>query len=266
MKARAKVAGMTLVELLVTTAVATVVGAILVSLLHGVFVLSAKNSAINFSHQQVREMIHKVVDDIRESASVPRLIDENRIPLSSAEAQGPAAGVAYQSITGGPYRVWNNTQANTKNIRITNKPGDPSPLPGMRLIVPAFQIEADIAHVGGTPGLPLVRDIHLTTNVGADIACIAGEPVYQAYYTKRSGLVVVNGELRHFPDLSKPEYTVAARNLTTSKPFSVPNGNNRFVRMELVSQDPKSSRRGFKAVDTKITITVPFRNSLTTRQ
>jgi hypothetical protein len=266
MKARKKVAGMTLVEILITTAVAAVVGAIMVSLLHGVFVLSAKNSAINFSHQQMREMIHKIVDDIRESASVPQLIDANRTPLSGADAQGPAAGVAYQTLIGGPYRVWNNTQASATNIRITSRPGHPAPTPGMRLIIPAFQIEADIAQVGGFPGLPQVRDIQLTTNVGADIVCLAGEPVYQAYYTKRSGLVVVNGELRHFPDLTKPDYTVAARNLTMPKPFSVPNRNNRFVRMELVSQDPKTSRRGYKAVDTKLTLTVPFRNTLTTRQ
>jgi type II secretory pathway pseudopilin PulG len=266
MKTPSKVAGMTLVETLVVTAVIGVVGAILVSLLHGVFVLSAKNSAINFSHQQMREMIHKTVNEIRGSASVPQLIDANRTPLSGTDAQGPAAGVAYQTLTGGPYRVWNNTQANNSSIRITNKPGDPIPEAGMRLIIPAFQIEADIVDVGGLPGFPHVRNIKLATNVGVDITCNAGEPVYRAYYTRRSGLVVADGELRHFANLAKPDYSVTARNLATEKPFTVPAGDNRFIRMDLVARDPKISRRGYKAVDVKLTLTVPFRNALTTRQ
>lgn len=257
---------MTLIEIVVTTAVIGVVGAILVSLLHGVFVLSAKNSAINFSHQQMREMIHKTVDQIRGSASVPQLIDANRTPLSGANAQGPAAGVAYQTLTSGPYRVWNNTQANNSSIRITHKPGDPPPEPGMRLIIPAFQIEADIVDVGGLPGFPHVRNIKLANTVGVDIICIAGEPVYRAYYTRRSGLVVNDGELRHYPNLAKPDYTVTARNLATEKPFTVPAGNNRFIRMDLVARDPRISNRGYKAVDVKLSLTVPIRNALTIRQ
>lgn len=266
MKGPSKPSAFTLLEILLSMAIIGVAGVILYSLLHGVSVLSVKNSAINLGHQQVRRMVHRAVDEIRESASAPQLIDSNLTPLNGATANGPAAGVSYQAITGGPYRVWNNTVANSPNIRITTRDGDPPPEPGMRLIIPAFQIEADIAGVGGFPGSPQVRDIRLTTNVGVNIACNAGEPVYTAYFTRRRGMVVVDGELRHYDNLASTEYRVSTRNLKTGKPFEILATDRRFIKVSLTAGDPRVTQRGYNAVDVSLTLTVPFRYALTTRQ
>ena len=265
MKRQTKSAGMTLVEILLATAAAVVAGLILFSVMHGVLVLSAKNAAVNLTHQQVRQMIHRTVDEIRESASMPQLIDVNRVRLPVG-SNGPAAGVAFQSMVGGPYRVWNNTAANTPNIRILIRPEDPPPEPGMRLIIPSFRVEADIVAVGGFPGEPSVRNIQLATNVGVNIICLAGDPVYLAYFTKRTGIVVVDGELRRYPDLAKDPYTVTARNVETPQPFSVPAGDNRFIKVNLFARDSRVSQRGYKAIDLKLSLNVPYRFGLTTRQ
>lgn len=258
--------GFTLAEVLITMAVVLVVGAILFSTLHVISLLTAKNFAINLAHQQARKSVHSLLSGIRESASIPQLIDENRVPLSGAATNGPAAGVSFQTIVAGPYRVWNNANADAKNIRITSLPDDAPPTPGMRLVVPAFQIEADIENVGGFPGNPQVRDIQVATVLGAKIDCNAGNPVYPAYYTQRSAILVKNGELRYYENRATEQYTVVARDVQTPQPFSVPNGDNRFIKVDILVKDSRVSQLGFNAVDLKLSMTVPFRYRLTTRQ
>jgi hypothetical protein len=136
----------------------------------------------------------------------------------------------------------------------------------MRLIVPAFQIEDDIVDVGGFPGNPLVRDIRLAHNLGVTITCIAGDPIYVAYYTQRSALLVSNGQLRHYPQMSDGTYNVVMRDVATAKPFSVPGGDNHFVKIDLTARDSHTSARGYRGMDLQVKVTVPFRYRVTTHQ
>jgi len=258
-------AGYTLAELLVTTAIVAITGGMLFVALQTISTLTAKNNAINFAHQQARQTMNRIVQQMHQSVSVPQLIDTSLTPLTGAAANGPAAGVSYQSVVAGPYKVWNNATAASFNIRITSRPGDPVPQPGMRLIVSAFQIEDDIVSVGGAAGAPPVRDIQLAHNLGQNITCNAGSPTYVAYYTQRSALVVVNKELRFYRQVPGP-YAVVARNLTTPLPFSVPAGDNRFVKIEVVARDPHYTARGYKSVDLQMSLTVPYRYGLTIHQ
>lgn len=280
MSPRPKCQGITLLEVLVTLSIVAVTGAILLSAMQAIAVNAAKNGAINLAHQQARQAINRVVEEIRESASIPQLLDGNLNPLPGSH--GPAAGVSYQIIVAGPYRVFNNANASSPNIRVFreqeqgNEERDATNewnqrirnSSGLRLIIPAFQLEKDIVSVLGFPvngNTSTVHDVRLNESLGVNITCMQGTPVYPAYFTQRSALVVVNGELRHYRKFPGP-YNIVARNLVGATPFSVPGGNNRFIQMNLVARDSRVSQRGYKAVDLRLNVSVPIRYQLTSKQ
>lgn len=279
MSPRSKCRGITLLEVLITLTIVAVTGAILLSAMQAIAVNSAKNSAINLAHQQARQSINRVVEEIRESASIPLLLDADLNPLPGNH--GPAAGVSYQVIVAGPYRVFNNANATSPNIRVFRESDKGSEndqtkdwdelikknAVGLRLIVPAFQIEKDIVSVQGHSGnqTSTVHDVRLNDRLGVNITCNQGDPVYPAYFTQRSALVVVNGELRHYRKFPG-SYSVVARNLVGTQPFSVPGGNNRFIQMNLIARDSRISQRGYKAVDLRLNVSVPIRYQLTSKQ
>lgn len=278
MTLRPKCQGIALIEVLVTLTIVAVTGAILLSAMQAIAVNSAKNSAINLAHQQARQAIGRVVEEIRESASLPQLLDENLNTLPGSH--GPAAGVTYQVIVAGPYRVFNNANANSPNIRVFREQDKGSEKDktkdwdelikksnGLRLIVPAFQLEKDIVAVHGFSGnqASSVHDVRLNERLGVNITCHQGDPVYPAYFTQRSALVVANGELRHYRKFPGT-YSVVARNLVGTKPFTIPQGNNRFVHLDLLARDSRISNRGYKAVDLRLSFSVPIRYQLTSKQ
>lgn len=255
----------TLIEMCVSLAVLALSGGMLFSGLHTLALLGAKNSAINLTHQQSRAVIHQAVFQIHESVSVPALATS---ALAAVAGNGPAAGVTYQAMTGGPYRVWSSVANGSTHIQIDTHVGDPAPQVGQRLIVPAFEIEQDIAAVASAGGSPPLYNLTLAAPVtGTSITCSGGTPNYVAYVTQRSALAVVGGELRYFPKISSPTtYSTIARGLTTATPFSVPGGDNRFIQANFAAQDPKIAGLNLKSVANQMQITVPYRYRLTTQQ
>jgi hypothetical protein len=265
MKLRPALRAFTLVELSVSTAVFSLAFGILFTGLQTIALLGAKNSAINLTHQQSRAVIHQAVFQIHESVSVPALATA---ALGSVAGNGPAAGVTYQAMAGGPYRVWSSVANGATSIQIDTHPGDPAPQAGQRLIIPAFEIEQDITAVASAGGSPPLYNLTLAGPVtGTSITCSAGTPNYVAYLTQRSALAVVAGELRYYPRSGTPAtYSTIARGLTTPTPFSVPGGDNRFIQASFAAQDPKIAGLNLKSVANQMQITVPYRYRLTTQQ
>lgn len=265
MKTRGKsTAGYTLIELAVTAGVAVVAAALFFSVLRTFSFLSAKNAAINLTHIQARTAIHRSITEIRDSVSIPQLTDSAGTSLGMSP--GPAAGVSYQGVIAGPYVVWSTAAAGQNTIKISSRAGDPPVGPGMRLIVPAWFIEDDITAVTAATGSPPVRTVTLTNPLLKTITCAAGTPNYVAYYTQRSTLVVVGSELRYYAQKGVAAYTVVSANVMSATPFSIPNGDNRFIQAVFVTQDPRILNRGFKSMNLQTNLTVPYRFRLTTYQ
>lgn len=253
-----------MVELSVAAGVAVVAGMLFFSVARTMAYLSAKNAAINLTHTQARTAIHKAVAEIRDSVSIPQLTDAAGTSLGTS--QGPAAGVSYQQVVAGPYVVWSTANGGQKNIVISSRAGDPAITAGMRLIVPAWFVEADIASVSAVSGTPPRRTVTLVQNLPSTITCTSGAPNYIVYYTQRSSLVVVGNELRYYARKGAATYAVVSANVTTPQPFSIPGGDNRFIQTTFATQDPRILNRGFKSMNMQMTLTVPYRFRLTTYQ
>jgi hypothetical protein len=271
MKPGRHASGFVLVELLSAIGVLLLVSITTWTVLHALMVLSAKNEAVNLTHQQAREAINRLGREIRSSVSVPQLINTSFNTLSGTSQ---AAGVRFQTVFRGPNKIHNNCNASSKNVRITRDPTvDGSPVGGMRLIIPALQIEADIDRATGVPGNSGVQDIQLQSRFGQytnpaeqDVTCNNGTPVYATYITQRSAFLVVNGELRYYAHLSSGQYVVLARNIATANPFSFNEGDTRALRVSFITRDPRVTSRNYKSLDLTVNTVIPYRYRLTTYQ
>src|SRR6478735_5281251 len=106
----------TLVEVAVTTAVASLTGYAGYSVLHVGLMLFAKNSAINVSHQQARRALLRMENDFNASMSQVQLTDSNGVPLPTSI--GPEAGISFQVSVGGPYLVTANSAKGANTVRV----------------------------------------------------------------------------------------------------------------------------------------------------
>ncbi len=253
--------GFTLVEMLVSMMVIGITGGVLFSGIRTVALLGAKNGAINVTHQQSRETIHRAVHQLHSAVSIPSLAATSLAPMAG---NGPTAAVTFQTLVGGPYKVFSSAAAGDSVVRVTYRAGDPAPEAGMRLIVPAFPVEADIT---AAVALGSSYSLTLATPLAAAID-ISGTPLpeYVAYITQRSALAVIGGELRHYQRISAGTYAVVATNVTTPTPFTVPGGNNRFIRADFAVRDPRITGLNLKMMDTMLSLTVPYRCQLATIQ
>ncbi len=264
--------GFTFVELLIAMSVTVVAGGGLFTLIHATTILAAKNTAINVTHQQARQAIHESLREIHGAVSIPQLTNAQLQPLTGASQNGPAAGVSYQVLHAGPYLVFGNTSATSTSIQLdtrhqTLRYENPTITDGYRLIIPAFQIEKDILQIPAVTGMPQTTTIQLKSAIGAKITCEASLPAYVAYITRRSALVVSNGQLHRYSAVGGAGPSrIVARDVTSPTPFTVPSSDNRYVQVQLVSRDRRVTSRGFRAVDLQMNLTVPYRFRLTTRQ
>lgn len=258
-------AAFTLAEMMVAASILGVFGGLLLASMNAVTVLSAKNGSINFNHQQTRRAVHKLVEEIRESASIPQLLDASMNPTTAATAPG----VCYRVALDGWRRVETGGAATGSTLRITCPVDYPQPEPGMRLLIPSFSLKKDIVSVGaptaGSAGNPAHRQIQVSGTLGAAITCTGGDPIYPVYITRTAALTVVNGELRYYRSLGSGSYSVIATGITTPTPFSLPSSTNNALLVNLDARDSKLGKRNYKAIDTRLTLSVPLRYQLTTQ-
>jgi prepilin-type N-terminal cleavage/methylation domain-containing protein len=266
---RSRAAGFTLLEVLMAASILGFAAQVIYIVLINGMVLHAKNAAVNVAHQEARNAAARLLRDIHAAVSIPQLIDVNRNNVESQprDASGNptgTAGVSLQTVAGGPYNLKNDPgNANLIQFRMQGF----IPLPGQRLILPHYGVEDTITKVTSNS----------TDHVNVWTATAQEERIKEkkdsyiiAYVTRRSSYVVVNGELRYYPE-AVGSYVVVARYITTPTPFSVPlnasgTPDSRYVSVKLATTDPRFTHRAFKAENTLIEASIPFRAQLTKYQ
>ncbi len=274
----AKSSGYTLIETTATLAVMAIAGASFFWVLSAMTTESAKNEAVNISHQEVHDSVNRAVQQIHASISIPQLANFDSSGKLTATTSSPAQGVIYQTLISGPGSVAATAAAGQKNVQITlGSTYDPTlgsvaatlPTTNMRLIIPAMNLEDDITAVSGS--LPTVT-VTLTSNLKSAIT-ISGSPapVYHVYVTRRGGLALSGSNLVYYPDLSSSAKTVA-RNVTAAdtsnltKPFKLLGSSNQYIEAGMITSEPKATARGFKYVNVQTTIDVPWRSQIANYQ
>jgi Tfp pilus assembly protein PilE len=290
MKISTPSAGFKLVELMITVALISVVGLVLFSILNTTTILGAKNTAVNAAHQQARVAMVEMLQDLHAAVSQPALSDSSGTPYASP-APSSAEGISFQqwaSIEGGPHKIKNDANAGDDNIRIivTAGPGstqnNSKPKAGQRLIIPAYQIEADVVSVNGNandlkvnltnisgpaltppvtyPVSTLPVDINGTGSSGGDVVC---------FITDRCSYAVSGNNLNW---RWKGNNKSVANYVTNATPFSIPTTAAgalyyRFVAaIDLSTSDSQYSNRGYKSANILLNGQVPYKTRLTTYQ
>jgi len=283
MKLSSPSAGFTLVELMVTVALIAVVGLVLCSILYTTTVLGAKNTAVNVAHQQARVAMVDMLQDLHSSVSLPALSDSTGTPYASP-APSAAEGISFQQWSGGPHKLKNDVAVGATQIQIVYNSGSgPTPVAGQRVIIPAYQVEADISSVDNSsptnpklnlgnifgpavvpsvtyPSSTMPVAITGTGSSAGDIVC---------FITDRCSYAVSGGNLNW---KWKGNTKAVANYVTNSTPFSIPTTAAgalyyRFVAaIDLSTSDTQYSNRGYKSANILLNGQVPSKTRLTTYQ
>ena len=90
-----------------------------------------------------------MLQHLHSAVSVPALSDATGTPYPSpVPTAGP--GISFQQWSSGPHKLKNDVVLNATQIHLALTPNaGPAPVAGQRLIIPAYQIEADISAVSG---------------------------------------------------------------------------------------------------------------------
>ncbi len=261
--------GITLVEMMVTTALIGVLGLVVFSLLNIGMVLGAKNTAVNTAHQQARTAMLQMAQDFHSAVSLPFLVDTSGNPVAGA---GPAAGISFQEWTMGPYRIQLDVAVGANFVQCQVPAGTTVPDPTirkLRLVVPTHQIEDDItALLKGSGG-----KLNITTAHAIPVP-ITGTSSYHivCFITDRCSYTVINGAMVWQGPTVKKAFSVMGSNITNPTPFTTPLTPAgalyyRFIAaIDLSTADLTYSNRGFKSANILLNGDVPMRARLTTYQ
>jgi type II secretory pathway component PulJ len=210
---RASERGFTFAEMAVATGILALLGLVFYQVLQAGLTLSAKNTAVNAAHEEARQGILRLTRDIHAAVSVPQLrgidtstnpptfpvISSTPSPSASPGATPPiAAAVSFQNIAYGPNWIFQDPgNANLIMIHDTIVNGvAQKPAPGMRIIIPFWGYEDDIAKVtaAGTANHSNVFTVHAMDGVNVRNSPVFGGATYAiTYYTDRVMYVVQNG-------------------------------------------------------------------------
>ena len=188
-------AGFTLAEMSVSLAVLGLLGMVVFEVLNSGLILFAKNTAVNVAHEEGRQGVNRLTRDIHASVSVPQLRDTSFAVVSSKAVGGvapTAAGISFQNVASGPNYVWKDP-GNTSLIMINDGKGSPA-TPGMRLIIPFYNLEEDITKVAAA-GSANHRNVFIKADQQTPPidAPPMGGTFCITYYTDRVLYVVRNG-------------------------------------------------------------------------
>ena len=204
---RHSAAGFTFAETSIAVGVLGLLGVVFFQVLQSGLTLSAKNTAVNAAHEEARQGVLRLTRDIHASVSVPQLRDASFAVISptpnpsTPSATPPtAAGVSFQNVAAGPNFIFQDPGSATMIMIANGPPGSPQPEPGMRLIIPAWGIEDNIARVtaSATANHRNIFTVNaLETNL-RNRPAYAGNRYAIIYYTDRAMYIVRNG--RFVPD------------------------------------------------------------------
>lgn len=258
--------GYTIVEMGFSSAVFSVVGATLYSLVNMTTLLGAKNTAINTAHDQARTAMVQMSQDLHSAISLPYLVDANGNQVSGA---GPAAGIGFQQWSSGPHKIKTDATTGQNQLTITLTGGaGPVPVAGQRLIIPTHQVEDDITAVTGTSGSLTVTLAH---NLPVAVSG-TGSYTIVCFITDRCSYKVASGKLQWSGPTTRQSYSILGTDITSATPFSTPVTAAgalyyRFVSaIDLSTSDATYSNRGFKAANIFLNGQIPARTRLLTYQ
>jgi hypothetical protein len=275
--------GYTLADIMVASGLVTIVGLIGVYTLNTGTLLYAKNTAENLAHDSSRIAVNRLLHDIHNAVSIPQLghIDYRTPGTYTAPANswvpygtgvtfyadtgtGPAAGVSFQSMggpngdSGGPYNVVNDP-GNPDLIQIG--PSDPGPVPGMRLIFPYYNMEDDITKVTSNGS----NHYNVWTAQALETRFKTKKSTYYiCYATTRWAYAVENNQLRLYCSAPPPTGVtwpiIVARNISSATPFT--QTTTQYVGINLTTEDARYKNRNYRAVNTLLAGSVPYRAQL----
>jgi type II secretory pathway pseudopilin PulG len=125
--------GFTIAEILVSLAIASVVGLVLFSVLQATSVLLAKNTGINLTHGNARLASEKLVSLVQSAAAPPILVDPSLNPVSG---DGPSAGITFLRLASrSTYTSVNDVNAPDTTLRLRRTAGMPAPESGDVLVM-----------------------------------------------------------------------------------------------------------------------------------
>jgi type II secretory pathway pseudopilin PulG len=262
--------GFTLVEIVVAAAAMMMVFAVMYALLTFGITLFAKNVAVNMAHQQARNGLMRVTRDLHQAVSIPRLVDDKLQPVTTA---GAAAGITFQIVVNGPFRVINDPASPSLIHVATTNPKPVAPAVGDHMVVLDHDVEADITKITATGIGSNHWNVFLNNNSERRIIT-KGDSYVVCYITRRIGYVVANGELRYYPNLvaTPGTYHVVAQNITSATPFKVPlnesgTPDTRYTNITMSAMDPTYSNRGYKSTSMQLVdARVPYRCQMTKYQ
>ena len=195
-------AGFSFVETMIGVGVLGLLGAVFFQVLQSGLILSAKNTAVNSAHEEARQGMLRLTRDIHAAISVPQLrevgptfavVSSTPSPSASPGATPPtAAGVSFQNVAAGPNFVFQDP-GNSNLIMIGDRGGKPAP--GMRIVLPFWGMEDDIARVtaAGTSGHSNVFTVNGMETIVRNSPAYAGTKYAITYYTNRVMYVVQGG-------------------------------------------------------------------------
>jgi hypothetical protein len=282
--------GFTVTELLIAISCAVILGVVGFAMLRMGTVLFAKITSNNLAHDESRAAVSRLVSDVHKAVSSPQLWDASATAtgglVTIANGTTTASCVSFQILPpdGGPYEV-KNDPGNPNMIQIQYMTNGFDPQPGMRLIIPMYAIENDIIKV--TSNGPH-RNVWMRNEEERIPKSKDGTKVI-CYFTVRNYYVVEDGELRAYlsgvdpaggatynttitpavvggklvfrnEDGSTARPVTIARFVTSPKPFTLPNfPDRRYVGVNLTTEDSHYSNRGFKATNTLVAGSIPYR-------
>ncbi len=259
---------LTLVEIMVSTALVSGIGlAIIASANYGLNAF-AKNVAVNTAHAEARSGVARMLNDLHSSLSIPQLVDENRDAITG---EGPSAGIMVHQLAGGPFPVTATVNAGASVVRVGVTSFTPEV--GQYLLIPSHRYEARITAVGNLSGGS--RNITLATNAPMKISVPSGyDPndttgssalLITAMVSDKITYLVTDEELRFYPRETSSDFTVIARGITSTSPFSTPTNATgapharQVAAVNLSTADSTSSNRDYLATNMFIDSWIPQR-------
>jgi hypothetical protein len=227
-------AGFTIAEMMMAVLCFAVCGGMIFTLLNSGMILYAKNMSVNTAHEDTRRAVNRLLRDIHASVSVPQLIDgfnaDGSLQVHTSNTTA-AAGVSFQLVyidpnnpgDPGTHYVWKDPSS-LNLIMIYNNGSCTSgaacpPMPGQRLIVPLWGVEADITKMtaAGTSNHVNLWLMDASGNIIDQTSTAGNSPAGQArnsnsngrngtntykyavcYYTDRIAYLVQGSQLRRY--------------------------------------------------------------------
>src|SRR5205085_8711756 len=140
-------------------------------------------------------------------------------------------------------------------------PTDPGPQPGMRLIFPYYNMEDDITKVTSSGN----NHYNVWTSQALETRFKTKKNTYYiCYYTTRWAYVVESGQLHLYSSAPPPNGVswpvTISRNISSGSPFS--QTTTQYIGINLTTEDSHYNHRNFRAVNTLLAGSVPYRAQL----